>query len=50
MVQLEEENGKCRVYECDKEAIPYKLGYCSAHYEEYEELKQGIIQDDYYYL
>jgi len=50
MVQLEEENGKCRIYECDREGIPDKLGYCPAHYEEYEKDKQEIIQDDYYYL
>lgn len=50
MVQLEEENRKCRIHECDKEGIPEKLGYCSSHYEEYEEIKQEMIQDDYYYL
>ncbi len=40
--------GKCRIYECNQTGIPDKLGLCLAHYDEYEEVKQEIIQDDYY--
>jgi hypothetical protein len=48
MIQLEEESQKCRIYECNKIGIPNKLGLCPTHYDEYEEDKQEIIQDDYY--
>jgi len=47
---LEEEGLKCRIYECNEIGIPDKLGLCPTHYDEYEEVKQEIIQDDYYYL
>jgi hypothetical protein len=40
--------GKCRIYECNKIGVPDKLGLCPSHYDEYEEVKQEIIQDDYY--
>lgn len=39
---------KCRIYECNKIGVPDKLGLCPTHYDEYEEVKQEIIQDDYY--
>ena len=42
------EDEKCRIYECDKLGVPDKLGLCLTHYNEYEEVKQEIIQDDYY--
>jgi len=45
---LEEESQKCRIDECNKIGIPDKLGLCPTHYDEYEEDKQEIIQDDYY--
>ena len=50
LVQLEEESQKCRIYECNEIGIPDILGLCPTHYDEYEEVKQEIIQDDYYYL
>ena len=40
--------GKCRIYECNKIGVSDKLGLCPTHYDEYEEVKQEIIQDDYY--
>lgn len=40
--------GKCRIYECNKIGVADKLGLCPMHYDEYEEVKQEIIQDDYY--
>jgi hypothetical protein len=40
--------GKCRIYDCNKIGVPDKLGLCPTHYDEYEEVKQEIIQDDYY--
>ena len=43
-----EECGKCRIYECNETGVPDKLGLCPSHYDEYEEVKQEIIQDDYY--
>lgn len=43
-----EASGKCRIYECNKEGVCDKLGLCATHYDEYEEVKQEIIQDDYY--
>jgi hypothetical protein len=45
---LEQEYGKCRIYACNEIGIPGKLGLCPTHYDEYEEVKQEIIQDDYY--
>jgi hypothetical protein len=39
---------KCRIYECNETGVPDKLGLCPSHYDEYEEVKQEIIQDDYY--
>jgi hypothetical protein len=39
---------KCRIYECNETGAPDKLGLCPSHYDEYEEVKQEIIQDDYY--
>jgi hypothetical protein len=47
---LKEESEKCRIYECNQEGLPDGLGLCLGHYNEYEKVKQEIIQDDYYYL
>ena len=48
LIPLEQEYGKCRIYACNEIGIPDKLGLCPTHYDEYEEFKQEIIQDDYY--
>jgi hypothetical protein len=39
---------KCRIDECNKIGVPDMLGLCATHYDEYEQVKQEIIQDDYY--
>jgi hypothetical protein len=39
---------KCRVNECNKIGVRDMLGLCPIHYNEYEQVKQEIIQDDYY--
>jgi len=48
LITVGAEDGKCRIYECDKIGVPDKLGLCLTHYDQYEEVKQEIIQDDYY--
>jgi len=48
VISVGAEDGKCRIYECDKIGVSDKLGLCLTHYDQYEEVKQEIIQDDYY--